>query len=178
MSKIISSFNQVELTPGVKPLILCDIDGTVLHFPDCDRICKNLVKDLCPNGTDDPTFEEEFFKLKEMYIHIRDPSHTDYDGFVSMLEKIREMGGKLMFLTARGKIADAWTKKQLKKIGINPEDFDIHYTCNKITKGEYIKNNINLTGWEYVIFIDDYESFIKTVKDLHPQIMCYKFEAK
>lgn len=56
------SFNQVELTPGVKPLILCDIDGTILHFPDCDNFCKELIK------------ETNRFILG-----------------VSMLEKIREM---------------------------------------------------------------------------------------
>ncbi len=178
MLKTISSFNQVELTPGVKPLILCDIDGTLLHFPDRDNFCENFIKEICPDGTNDPNYEKELDNLKNMYISIKPPSHTDYNGFISMLKKIREMEGKLMFLTARGSSADAWTKKQLKIIGVNPEDFDIHYTGNKITKGEYIKRYINLTGWENVVFIDDYESFIKTVTELHPQIVCYKFEAK
>ena len=36
-TKVISSFNQVELTTNKKLLVLCDIDGTVLHFPNCDK---------------------------------------------------------------------------------------------------------------------------------------------
>ena len=83
-----------------------------------------------------------------------------------------------MFLTARHSESDSWTRRQLKQIGINPEDFEIHYSGSSITKGEYIKRHINLDGKEDVIFIDDYDSFIKSVKDLHPQIKCYKFEVQ
>lgn len=176
-TKVISSFNQVELTTNKKLLVLCDIDGTVLHFPDCDRFCNELIKDFCPNGPNEPTYNEELANLKSMYYRIREPSHTDYEGFVSMIKKINETEGKIMFLTARHLDSDSWTKKQLKQIGINPEDFKIHYTGSKITKGEYIKEHINLDGWENIIFIDDYDSYIKSVTDLHPQIKCYKFEA-
>jgi|LakMenEpi03Aug12_release.lakeMendotaPanAssembly.Ray.scaffolds.fasta_scaffold308437_2 hypothetical protein len=178
MSKIISSFKEVKLTNGLKPFILCDIDGTILHFPDCDRDCKESVKDLCPLGRIDPTYNFELKNLKMIYMHIRPPTHTDYDGFVSLIRNVREMDGKLMFLTSRSCRTEDLTKKQLKQIGINPEDFEIHYTGTRITKGEYIKRYIDLSGWENVIFIDDYDSFINNVKVLHPQIVCYKFEAK
>lgn len=178
MLKTISSFNQIELTKGLKPLILCDIDGTILHFPDCDNFCKEFIKEICPLGPIDPAYNLELENMKDMYIRVRPPTHTDYDGFVSILDNIKQMEGKLVFLTARRGGCENWTKKQLKQIGINPEDFEIHYTGSVITKGEYIKRHIDLTGWEHVIFIDDYESFIKSVKVLHPQIVCYKFEAK
>jgi len=52
--------------------------------------------------------------------------YTDYDGFVSILDNIKQMEGKLVFLTARRGDSENWTKKQLKQIGINPEDFEIH----------------------------------------------------
>jgi ribonucleotide monophosphatase NagD (HAD superfamily) len=178
MSKTISSFKEVELTNGVKTLILCDIDGTILHFPDCDNFCKEFIKEICPLGPTDPTYYSELENMKNMYTRVRPPTHTDYDGFVSILDNIKKMEGKLVFLTARSRESGDWTKKQLKQIGINPEDFEIHYTGSIISKGEYIQKHIDLTGWEHVIFIDDYESFIKSVKDLHPQIVCYKFEAK
>jgi hypothetical protein len=178
MSKTISSFKEVELTNSVKPLILCDIDGTILHFPDCDNFCKEFIKEICPLGPTDPIYNSELENMKNIYMRVRPPTHTDYDGFVSILDKIKQMEGKLIFLTARHRKTDAWTKTQLKQIGIYPEDFEIHYTDSVITKGEYIKRHIDLTGWEHIIFIDDYESFIKSVQVLHPQIVCYKFEAK
>ena len=178
MSKTISSFKEVELTKGLKTLVLCDIDGTILHFPDCDNFCKEFIKEICPLGPIDPTYDSELKIMKNMYTHVRPPTHTDYDGFVSILDNIKQMEGKLVFLTARRGDCENWTKKQLKQIGINPEDFEIHYTGSVITKGEYIQKHIDLTGWKHVIFIDDYESFIKSVQVLHPQIVCYKFDAK
>ena len=45
MLKTISSFKEVEVTNCVKTLILCDIDGTILHFPDCDNFCKEFIKE-------------------------------------------------------------------------------------------------------------------------------------
>ena len=178
MLKTISSFKEVELTNDVKTLILCDIDGTILHFPDCDNFSKEFIKEISPLVPTDPTYNSELENIKDMYIRFRPPTHTDYDGFVSILDNIKQMEGKLVFLTARRGGCENWTKKQLKQIGINPEDFEIHYTGSVITKGEYIKRHIDLSGWEHVIFIDDYESFIKSVKDLHPQIVCYKFAVK
>ena len=48
MLKTISSFKEVELTNDVKTLILCDIDGTILHFPDCDNFSKEFIKEISP----------------------------------------------------------------------------------------------------------------------------------
>jgi hypothetical protein len=177
-TKVISSFNQVELTTNKKLLVLCDIDGTVLYFPNCDKFCEDFVKEFCPNGKNDSRYEQKLENLKNMYRRIRSPTHTDYEGFVSMVKTINEINGKLMFLTARDSVSDSWTRRQLKQIGVNPEDFEIHYSGLRMTKGEYIKRHINLDSIEDVIFIDDRDSFIKSVKDLHPQIKCYKFEVQ
>jgi len=107
-------------------------------------------------------------------MRIKPPTHTYYEGFVSMIKTINEMNCKLMFLTERHSNSDSCTRGHLKQIGVHPEDFEIHYSGSSMTKGEYIKGHINLEGLEDVIFIDDYDSFIKSVKDLHPQIKCYK----
>jgi hypothetical protein len=53
--------------------------------------------------------------MKDMYICVRPPTHTDYDGFVSILDNIKQMEGKLVFLTARRVGCENWTKKQLKQ---------------------------------------------------------------
>lgn len=179
-TKIISSFNEVELPINSKVLVLCDIDDTILHFPDCDNFCKKFIKEIYPKDSikkDSIVYDKELEKLKNTYRIIKLPNHTDYNGFVSMVKTINEMNGKLMFLTARRSITNDWTKKQFKQIGINPEEFEIHYAGTLMTKGEYIKQYINLDGWQNVIFIDDNDMYIKSVKDLHPQIICYKFDA-
>lgn len=169
MSKTISSFNEVELTNGLKYLIICDIDETILHFPNCNILCESLVKELMLKDED---YENE---LKFYYKNIMPPKHTDHDGFYNMVKKLNETNGKLIFLTARNLESDDWTKKHLKQIGISPDEFEIHYTCNKITKGEYIKTYIDISDWKNIIFIDDYDSYIKSVKDIYPEISCYKF---
>ena len=92
-----------------------------------------------------------------------------------MIHKLKTCNGKLLFLTARNNSFHVNTKKQLLDIGILCNDNDIHYTNNNINKGEYIKKYIDLDIWNEIIFIDDYLSFIKSVNDIFPQIICYNF---
>jgi hypothetical protein len=171
----ITSFNEVKLTN--KTLVLCDIDDTIMHYPECDEKCKEIVKDLKEMGLNGEDLMKELIEIRQIYKRVKPPSHTDYDGFVSMLNKLSELNGKLLFITARNKGSEYWTKKQLNQIGIDSEKYDIHYVGTEISKGDYIKLYIDLSDWDNVIFIDDYVSFIKSVLDLHPEIKCYKFEA-
>jgi hypothetical protein len=172
MTKIISSFNQIELINDLQYLILCDIDNTILHFPDCDIFCKKIIKDSYIIEED---YEKELETLKILYKYIKPPTHTDYNGFTNMIQKINKKHGKLIFLTARKSESDNFTKKHLNSIGIFPDYFEIHYTNSKISKGEYIKKYIDLSIWKNIIFIDDYDTNIKAVSDIYPQIVCYKF---
>jgi hypothetical protein len=116
MFKVIISFNQVEISNNIKYLILCDIDDTILHFPDCDSFCKELIKDLHINKN----FDKELKLLKSFYRRIKEPTHTDYKGFANMIQKINESNSKIMFLTARHIDCDNLTKTHLKQIGIIP----------------------------------------------------------
>lgn len=171
----ISSFNQIKLTN--KSLVLCDIDDTIMHYPQCDKKCKEIVQDLKANGLSGEDLMKELIEIRQIYKRINPPSHTDYDGFVSMSDKLSELNGKLSFITARDKASESWTEKQLRQIGIDPLKYDIHYVGTQISKGEHIKLYIDLSDWDSVIFIDDYESYIKSVLDVYPEIKCYKFEA-
>lgn len=175
MYKKISSFNQVELKADEKYLIICDIDDTILHFPECNKICSKILNDMCRKEED---YEKDLKYLKTVYRSAIKPTHTDYDGFSSMLGKIKETNSKLIFLTARNFQSDNLTKTQLKQIGLFPDDLPIHYTGSKISKGEYIKTHMDLSVWTNIIFIDDNDNYIKTVTDIHPQIICYKFVIK
>ena len=80
-----------------------------------------------------------------------------------------------MLLTARSAEGDQYTRKQLTKVGINCDNLKIHYTNNMITKGEYIKSNIDISKYDEVICIDDYELYIMSILKVCPQIKCYLF---
>ena len=177
MINTISSFTQLNLD-NPRTLVLCDIDDTILHFPERDSFCKGIVDDFYPTSINSKTYNAELKRLKEMYNLIKDPKHTDYSGFVSMVNALKSTNGQLMFLTARHIDSDKWTRRQLKELGINPLEFDIHYTGAMMTKGDYIKQHIMFTNWTTTIFIDDFDPYIQSVRDICPEITCYKFQAK
>jgi hypothetical protein len=102
------------------------------------------------------------------------PKHTDYDGFNRLVRRVKQLGGEIQFLTARDGQYHYITKLHFNHIGIDSDLFKINYT-NAGPKGEYIKKNINLLGYGEVLFIDDRDSFLMSVKTHHPQIICYKF---
>jgi hypothetical protein len=135
----INSFDQISLRVQ-KPLVLCDIDDTLLTTDDEHRNAKP----------------------------------TDYHGFNRLVERVKSLGGELQFLTARSQSGHLYTQFHFHQIGVDYNKFKVHYT-NAGPKGDYIKHNIPLTGFGEVIFIDDLDNFIHSVKSNHPRIQCYKF---
>ena len=103
--------------------------------------------------------------------------HTDKNGFKKLLKNIEITDSELCFLTARenSKQNKRFTKIDFNNIGVNYDDY-IVYHCGKIPKGEYIKNSINYEFFNDVIFIDDLDKNIDSVKTLFgSKIKCYKF---
>lgn len=137
----INSFDQVSLrTP--RPLVLCDIDDTLL------------------------TTDIGHYNAKP----------TDYHGFNRLVERVQSMGGVLEFLTARSVKGQIFTQMHFHQIGVDYHKFKVHYT-NAGPKGNYIMKNIPMEEYNEVIFIDDNDGFIQSVKSHHPHIQCYKFHA-
>ena len=102
---------------------------------------------------------------------------TANEGFIQMLEKINQLGGKLLFLTARSSFSHQKTINDLKNAGLqNPEEFEIHYTGNNMTKGFYILRNNLLLGYDHYVFIDDYPHFLESALQLYPNMNCYLFK--
>ena len=66
-------------------------------------------------------FEKELQSLKTIFKVIRDPEHTDFNGFVSLLDKLKDKNRKLMFLTAKTTNFEKITKQHLNKIGLNSD---------------------------------------------------------
>ena len=115
--------------------------------------------------------------MLHMSLNVGLVKQTDKEGFQIMLQKIYELGGKFLFLTARSSVAHHKTIKDLLTVGLeNPEQFEIHYTGNEITKGHYIKRHNLLQGYDHHIFIDDYPHFLESALQLYPDMNAYLFK--
>jgi hypothetical protein len=66
------------------------------------------------------------------------------------------------------------TRNDLEDIGIST-NYRVYYTSNIISKGDYIMENIDLTPYENVIFIDDKIENIDSVGLRFPKIITYQF---
>lgn len=170
--KSINNFNDIEITKN-KTLIICDIDNTLLYHDVKIEKFINILKD-------DNFGEKEIIELANemMNLHCRifPPSHTDAEGFRNLIDKTNKSNGKIIFLTARSEISKDFTKKQFEQIGLNYYDYDVHYTDNKIMKGDFIKSNIDTSLWDDIIFIDDHTFNLVSVSHRFPESKCYKFE--
>jgi hypothetical protein len=180
---IINTFNDIKFDKNIKPLVICDIDHTFMCCSyDLNYFREILYDDYKPSKnmfefTFYPPDDREAFNLMLNAYNLGFVKQTDEQGFNQMLKIIQELGGKLIFLTARGILSHEKTVNELKKAGLqNPENYDIHYTNNEMTKGEYIKKTNLINGYDHISFIDDYPSFLASVYDIFPNINCYLFK--
>lgn len=170
--KSITSFDEIELKSH-RPLIICDIDNTILHH---DVKIEKFIDILKNDGFCGDELLSMANEMMSVHCRIYPPVHTDKHGYNNFLKKIKELNGEIIFLTARDRISEDFTSKHFRDIGLNYSDYKVYYTANKVSKGQYIKDNINIMNWNEVIFIDDYDFQIKSVVELIPWIYCYKFE--
>ncbi len=179
--KVIKTFNDVTFDEGAKPLIICDIDHTLIrcsheleYFRDMIKKDSNLIVEI---GKFDIDYEKEAYDLMKKAYNFGFVKQTDPEGFNRMLQTTQKLCGKLIFLTARGIEYHQKTINDLKRAGFeHPELFDIHYTNSEMSKGEYIKKTNLIDGYQHISFIDDYPSFILSVHHFFPQIHCYLFQ--
>jgi hypothetical protein len=185
MITTIVGFNKILLS-NPKSLVICDIDETLLYWNKKSIDFYQMVKENFSIINDNPNsltqIEKDALELLKIYKNIFQPTMTDADGFNNLLNKINSLPGtKIIFLTARtnDKVSNnKFTRKHFETNGLVYDDYEIHYTNNIISEGEYIKTYIDLTEYNDIFFIDNYEYNIKTVKDIFPTIKCYKFEVK
>jgi hypothetical protein len=171
---IINTFKTITFPEGKKPLVICDIDHTFIR-PKFDY---NYYYNIMKSESSNPN---ELHNLVNTMLHgsisIGLVRQTDKEGFSLMLEKVNQLGGKLIFLTARSSLAHLKTTNDLIRVGLeNPEKFEIHYTSNAITKGDYIKEYNLLNGYDHHIFIDDYPHFLESALRIYPDMNCYLFK--
>ena len=173
MAKPISSFREIDLVEGKRTLILCDIDETLLTW---DKKSSDFYNEVSKTNINTSTMKL-ILLAHSQYTTYRctvPPKATDIEGFCDLLSRNSTTpGSKLMFLTAR--TASHHTADDFKHLGLEYKYFDVHYTANKISKGEYIKRYINLSKYDDVIFIDDQPNYIHSVLLEVPVVRCYLF---
>lgn len=151
----IDSFLNIKLKTNT--LIICDIDETLLYIKKSNF----LLSLFCSYWFTDAHF-------------------TDKIGFKKLLCKIENSDSQLCFLTARenSKQNIKFTKMDFNDLGLNYDDYVI-YHCGNIPKGDFIRNNIDYESFNEIIFIDDLDKNITSVKNIFKEkIKCYKFIIK
>lgn len=181
----ISSFKNININTNT--LVICDIDDTLLkskmnlnHFYQMIKDNFIALSTYTPLNKTINLSQEDKLKdamdMQQYYNQVSGFIHTDLDGFTQMLDIIKQTQSHLIFLTARSQTIEDYTKQNFKEIGINYDDFTIYYTNNKKIKGQYIKDHIDLSSYNLVIFIDDNINQLESVIDKCTGVVCYKFE--
>jgi hypothetical protein len=171
---IINSFKSVNFDETKKPIVICDIDHTLIQSKYDYSFFHSKFK---KHYTDLSKLDYAVRSMIEKSIKVGDVKSTDKEGFLAMLEKIKNLDGKIVLLTARSYLFHSKTVNDLKTAGFdNPELFEIHYTSNKISKGDYIKKNNLLQGYDYPVFIDDFPFFLNSALQIYPDMNCYLFK--
>jgi hypothetical protein len=168
----IHKFDEVCFTENA--LILIDIDDTTLYYEKNVDYFYNLNKQMYPSFNYDDLV---MFAYNDYcrFTSYNNPSHTDLTGFNRLVERAKNSNSVIMFLTARNCKWEQTTKMEFASIGIDYDSFKVHYTNNAMSKGDYICKHIDCTHFKEVIFIDNDEKYIESVKKSCPEIVCHKF---
>jgi len=177
---VVRSFYSVAQNFVDRPLVICDIDHTLFR---CSKPLHHYTEFLQKLYSERYRFpvnvEEEALNLMHRAYCDGFIQQTDPAGFRHMVERIEELGGRIVFLTARNIYSHARTLEDFRKVGFeHPETFDIHYTNNVITKGDYIKCMQLDSGFDHVYFIDDQHGYLESVQRECPHIHCFQFQYK
>jgi hypothetical protein len=162
----IDTFYSIDIKQNT--LILCDIDETILFYDGINPSWWSEIKKLhqieLNNHTTNIDSETDYALDKwHKYIDLIGPKHTDKKGFEDILQRIESNNSTLKFVTARNPYFEAITKKHFKELNIQTDSkYEIHYLAGE-PKGDYIKNNIDLTEYDHIIFIDDLKTNIDSV---------------
>ena len=171
---IINTFKSIHLPENKKPIVICDIDLTFIR-PKRDYI--DIYNQMKPDYSDPRELDQIVNDMLHMSLSAGMVKQTDSEGFQKMLERIKKLGGKFIFLTARGSMAHEKTIKDLVTAGLeNPQQFEIHYTGNQITKGHYIQRHNLLQGYDHYVFIDDYPHFLESALQIYTDMNGYLFK--
>jgi len=181
MIESITSFESVDLSNNLlnSQLIVCDIDNTILYIPIFKTYAYfyKLVKNMFPNKSRDILYSEasKLFNENKKAAYEENSCVTDFIGFQRLLNRIREIDGKLIYLTARSSYSIQITKKQFEENGLIYDEANTYYTNNTIHKGDFLEKVLKIDTKTPIIFIDDLDDNLNNVAYKYPNSKCYKF---
>ena len=159
-------------------LIICDIDNTLLHFPDLNQSNYDEIFKYNNMLTNNSSLALNYTNIhwNQIILH-SNAKHTDLNGFTKLISRIYNLKSNLCFLTARSGSPENidFTKNNFLQIGLDYNLFPVIYS-SMTPKGDFIKSNINLNEYSQIIFIDDLDFNLQNVySNFGSRIQCYKF---
>ena len=94
---IINTFKSIFLPENKKPIVICDIDKTFIR-PNRDY--NDVYNQMKHNYSDPKELKQIVNDMLHMALSVGFVKHTDSEGFALLLERINQLGGKFLFLTA------------------------------------------------------------------------------
>jgi len=171
---IIDTFEKIYFEDNEKPLVICDIDFTLITSKYDYEYYYNIYR-YNYKYKDINNINNAIKNMQLKCIEVGLVKQTDEKGFKQLIEKVNELKGKIVLLTSRSLFSHSKTISDLTYAGFeNPENFEIHYTGATISKGDYIKNNNLWFGYKQIIFIDDMPINLNSALNI-PNIACYLF---
>lgn len=143
------SFGEISNHIIPRTLVIIDLDNTLLNYGS-----------RCAIATDKQIEQARDTVLLNTLI----PKINDLAGFGKLQLVSKWSESKIIFLTSRTKSQQVATRIILSR-------YKIHYPvlyAGSIPKGEYLlnTNQINLSDWSKIIFVDDLEQNIESVKQI------------
>ena len=147
---VIHSFTDIPLHSGA--LYVLDIDDTVFYLEGLGKLWWRASESVRGRAA---TIEEWIRLLPDSAASLTCPSVLDF------LERIRQVGAKLIFLTARRAELREVTERQLAACGIEVGSSDIYFNEKK---GEALREILSVKSVREVVFVDDMEHNLESVR--------------
>ena len=174
----ISSFLEILDLIDKDTLLVLDIDETTLEYTGVSTdywytVFNSYFEKLKDYDQAEEAAEQEWMELVER----SKPKHTDKEGINKLLEKIKQEGCNLIFVTARTSEMAIETVAHFEHLGL-PKNAWIFYDSKE--KGPRLKDILE-TFPELVrpkiIFVDDLDTnLISMEQTFGPLVKCFKFK--
>lgn len=158
---VITSYKDIIIRP--QALYVFDIDDTLIHFPIYTRAwwkeTTEKYRAECEETADDRA-HSEWMEAVEVQPGIA----CDKDGFTETYQKIKEVHGKVILLTARPASMKETTLGHLRD-GL--WEFDPAHVYFDKEKGPRLRSIVeeHYKEIQHIIFVDDYEKNIHSVRE-------------
>ncbi len=152
-------------------LLLCDIDDVMIYFLEIHKTWWKERFDYYYNKNYDMADKATLNDWKKIITNNKPLYTAAY--LDSYFIAIKRKGGSVMLVTARDNSMKDITEKHLE---YSLKYIDMIHYVGDMDKGQYIRDNIDMTKYKVVHFIDDMLYNVEAVKKHNPMIECFLYE--